>query len=118
LIASNYFDRLVPRELVRIPNGLVTALFSGNDSRQIMKPYVWWPEELLPKPQSKQSITFRESKVLSPEKLTDPIRLLGSCVLLSEAFVLTDVGPGEGSFNRQNQPSGNPPEPEQVRRDI
>ena len=118
LIASNYFDRLVPHELVRIPNGLVTALFSGNDSRQIMKPYVWWPEELLPKPHSKQSITFRESKVLSPEKLTDPIRLLGSCVLLSEAFVLTDVGPGEGLFNRQNQPLGNPPEPEPVRRDI
>ena len=68
-----------------------------------MKPYVWWPEELLPKPKTQQMVKFRSSSVLTPEKLTDPIRLLGSCVLLSEAFVLTEVGMGEGLFNQNNE---------------
>jgi hypothetical protein len=67
-----------------------------------MKPFVWWPEELLPKPTTQQVVNFRSSTVLTPEKLTDPIRLLGSCVLLSEAFVLSEVGMGEGLFNQIN----------------
>lgn len=102
LVAPDYFDLLIPNEVVRLPNGLVTALFAANDQRQLMKPYVWWPEELLPKPLTKQVVNFRSSTVLTPEKLTDPIRLLGSCVLLSEAFVLSEVGMGEGLFNQSN----------------
>ena len=54
----SYVDGVTTSDGKEQPIGL-SALFSGNDSRQIMKPYVWWPEELLPKPQSKQSITFR-----------------------------------------------------------
>jgi hypothetical protein len=102
LVAPDYFDLLIPNEPVRLPNGLVTALFAANDNRQLMKPYVWWPEELLPKPTTQQVVNFRSSTVLTPEKLTDPIRLLGSCVLLSEAFVLSEVGMGEGLFNQIN----------------
>jgi hypothetical protein len=102
LVAPDYFDLLIPKEPVRLPNGLVTALFAANDSRQLMKPYVWWPEELLPKPNTQLSVNFRSSAVLTPEKLTDPIRLLGSCVLLSEAFVLSEVGMGEGLYNQLN----------------
>ena len=103
LVAPDYFDLLIPIEPVRLPNGLVTSLFAANDNRQLMKPYVWWPEELLPKPKTQQMVKFRSSSVLTPEKLTDPIRLLGSCVLLSEAFVLTEVGMGEGLFNQINE---------------
>jgi len=103
LVAPDYFDLLIPNEPVRLPNGLVTSLFAANDNRQLMKPYVWWPEELLPKPKTEQMVKFRSSAVLTPEKLTDPIRLLGSCVLLSEAFVLTEVGMGEGLFNQNNE---------------
>jgi len=102
LVAPDFFDLLIPKEPVRLPNGLVTALFAANDNRQLMKPYVWWPEELLPKPTTQQVVNFRSSAVLTPEKLTDPIRLLGSCVLLSEAFVLSEVGMGEGLFNQLN----------------
>jgi hypothetical protein len=103
LVAPDYFDLLIPNEPVRLPNGLVTALFAANDNRQLMKPYVWWPEELLSKPKTQQMVNFRSSAVLTPEKMTDPIRLLGSCVLLSEAFVLTEVGMGEGLFNQNNE---------------
>ena len=103
LVAPDYFDLLIPKEPVRLPNGLVTALFAANDGRQLMKPYVWWPEELLPKPNTQLSVNFRSSAVLTPEKLTDPIRLLGSCVLLSEAFVLSEVGMGEGLYNQLNE---------------
>jgi hypothetical protein len=102
LIAPDFFERLVPSEPVRLPNGLVTSLFAANDSRQLMIPYVWWPSELLSKPQTKREVNFRESMVLTPSKVTDPIRLLGSCVMLSESFVLDEVGMGEGFFNLQN----------------
>jgi len=105
IIAPTFFARLVPSEPVRLPNGLVTVLFTANDNRQILKPYVWWPDELLPKPETSQIVNFRESRVLTPEKLTDPIRLLGSCVMLSEAFVLDEVGMGEGLYNQQNDGS-------------
>ena len=101
LLAPSYFGRLIPTELMRLPNGLVTSLFHADDSRQILKPYVWWPEELLPKPQVSQNIAFKESVVLAPEKLTDSIRLLGACVLLSEQFPLGEVGFGEGQFNKE-----------------
>ena len=100
-IAPTYFGRLIPSEPMRMPNGLVTSLFHANDPRQILKPYVWWPDELLPKPKVSQSIAFRESLVLAPEKITDSIRLFGSCVLLSEQFPLEEVGFGEGQINRE-----------------
>jgi len=99
-IAPTYFGRLIPSEPMRMPNGLVTSLFHANDPRQILKPYVWWPDELLPKPKVSQSIAFRESLVLAPEKITDSIRLFGSCVLLSEQFPLEEVGFGEGQINK------------------
>ena len=105
LIAPDFFERLVPSEPVRLPNGLVTSLFAANDVRQLMKPHVWWPGELLSKPQTSLDVNFRESMVLTPEKLTDPIRLLGSCVMLSEAFVLDEVGMGEGQYNQQTTTS-------------
>ena len=108
LLAPSYFGRLIPTEPMRLPNGLVTSLFHANDSRQILKPYVWWPDELLPKPQVSQNIVFRESIVLTPEKLTDSIRLLGSCVLLSEQFPLGEVGFGEGQFNKEVSPVVDP----------
>lgn len=99
-IAPKFFGRLIPSEPMRMPNGLVTSLFHANDPRQILKPYVWWPDELLPKPKVSQSIAFRESLVLAPEKITDSIRLFGSCVLLSEQFPLEEVGFGEGQINK------------------
>ena len=100
VLAPSYFGRLIPTELMRLPNGLVTSLFHADDTRQILKPYVWWPDKLLPKPQVSLKVIFKESVVWAPEKLADSIRLFGACVLLSEQFPLGEVGFGEGQFNK------------------
>ena len=97
LIAPQFFGRLIPEEGPLLPAGLVTKLFTGSDKQQVMTPYIWWPDELLARPGVGQQVQFKSSSVLSPEKITDPIRILGSCVLISVPFILEDVREGEKS---------------------
>ena len=91
LIAPQFFERLIPENGPLLPSGLVTKLFTGSDQQQIMNTYVWWPDELLARPRASQHANFKVSSVLAPERVTDPIRLLGTCVLVSVPFLLDEV---------------------------
>jgi hypothetical protein len=91
LIAPNYFQRLIPNEKVLLPTKLVTRLFSGADATQLMSPHVWWPSELISNPGVNANVEFHSSSVFLPEDVNEPIRLLGSCVLVSTPFLLSEV---------------------------
>ncbi len=96
LIAPSYFQRLIPSEKVLLPTKLVTRLFSGADPAQLMSPHVWWPSELISNPGVNANVVFHSSSVISPEDVNEPIRLLGSCVLVSTPFLLSEVSGIDG----------------------
>ena len=95
LIAPQYFERLIPDEPILLPSGLVTRLFGGSDPDQLMTPRLWWPDELIARPRNSHNLDIQVSSVLTPEKINDPVRLLGSCVLVSTPFFLNEVCSGE-----------------------
>jgi len=97
LIAPQYFERLIPDEPILLPSGLVTRLFSGSDPDQLMTPRLWWPDELIARPKNSHHLDIQVSSVLTPEKINDPVRLLGSCVLVSTPFFLNEVCAGENT---------------------
>ena len=91
-VASDYFGRLIPARKLQIPSQVVGVLFGGNDERQNLVPHVWWPEELMGRPDSLDSgIKYHPAPVLTPSRINDPIRLFGACVLVSHPFRLQDV---------------------------
>ena len=96
LIAPAYFQRLIPNEKVLLPTKLVTRLFSGADPAQLMSPHVWWPVELISNPGLNANVEFHRSSVISPNDVNEPIRLLGSCVLVSTPFLLSEVSGIDG----------------------
>jgi len=111
MVAPNFFSRLIPSDVVLLPGGLVRVLFTANDVRQFMNAHIWWPEEFLATPSSANVKSFHKSKVLTPDRLTNWIRMLGACVLVSHPFRLDDVGqvvekpqdpvtPGSGNGDR------------------
>jgi hypothetical protein len=90
--ASEFLSRLIPEESIQLPSGLVTTLFIANDKRGHFAPHVWWPEELMGRPEHmSDEISYHQVPVLSPNKITSPIHLFGACVLLSGDFNLVDV---------------------------
>jgi hypothetical protein len=97
LIAPQYFERLIPDEPILLPSGLVTRLFGGSDPDQLMTPRLWWPDELITRPKNSHHLDIQMSSVLTPEKINDPVRLLGSCVLVSTPFFLNEVCSGEAT---------------------
>jgi hypothetical protein len=94
LIAPQYFERLIPDGPILLPSGLVTRLFGGSDPDQLMTPRLWWPDELIARPRNSHNLDIQVSSVLTPEKIHDPVRLLGSCVLVSTPFFLNEVCTG------------------------
>ena len=94
LITPEFFERLIPDKEIRIPTGLVTTLFKAGDESQLMTAHIWWPNEFLSIHPTGRSLNFYESEVLRPQQLTDPIQLFGSCVMVSEEFLLTNVAAG------------------------
>jgi hypothetical protein len=98
--AKQFFGKLIPSREVQIPRGLVSVLFSGADDRRLMTPFVWWPEELLQRPEGDiEEFQYRASPVLTPSRITDPIKLFGACVLVSHPFKLNDVSAGAGGLD-------------------
>lgn len=98
--AKQFFGKLIPSREVQIPRGLVSVLFSGTDERRLMTPYVWWPEELLQRPDGDlDELEYRASPVLTPSRITDPIKLFGACVLVSHPFKLDDISAGAGGVD-------------------
>jgi hypothetical protein len=97
LIAPQYFERLIPDESILLPSGLVTRLFGGSDPDQLMTPRLWWPDELIARPKNSHQLDIQMSSVFTPEKINDPVRLLGSCVLVSTPFFLYEVCSGQAS---------------------
>lgn len=90
--ASEFLSRLIPDESIQLPSGLVSTLFIANDKRGYFAPHVWWPEELMGRPEHMtDEISYHQVPVLSPNKITSPIHLFGACVLLSGDFNLVDV---------------------------
>lgn len=107
--ASSFFRRLIPTHSMQIPRGLVSVLFSGTDARRLMIPYVWWPEELLQKPEGDLTeFQYRAAPVLTPSRITDPIKLFGACVLVSHPFKLVDINVGAGGLDEGEETTGNP----------
>lgn len=91
-IAPDFFARLLPDAKVPLPGGLVRTLFVGQDDRQHLSASVWWPDELVARPtQVDDSVSLRRADVLTPDRLTSWIRLLGACVLTSKPFRLSEV---------------------------
>lgn len=108
--AKQFFGKLIPSREVQIPRGLVSVLFSGADDRRLMTPYVWWPEELLQRLEGeKEEYEYRASPVLTPSRITDPIKLFGACVLVSHPFKLNDVSAGAGGADDSDD--GEPEKP-------
>jgi hypothetical protein len=107
--ASSFFRRLIPSQSMQIPKGLVSVLFSGTDVRRLMIPYVWWPEELLQRPDGDMTeLEYRAAPVLTPSRITDPIKLFGACVLVSHPFKLVDVNVGAGGFDDDGEAADGP----------
>lgn len=105
--ASNFFRRLIPSQGMQIPKGLVSVLFSGTDVRRLMIPYVWWPEELLQRPDGDLTeLQYRAAPVLTPSRITEPIKLFGACVLVSHPFKLIDVNVGAGGLDEDGEATG------------
>lgn len=101
--ATSYFQRLVPARQIQIPQGLVSVLFSGTDERRLLTPYLWWPEELLPRPVGNlDGMHYREAPVLTPDRINDPIKLFGACVLVSHPFTLVDISMGAGGIEERD----------------
>jgi hypothetical protein len=91
-IAPEFFACLLPVARVPLPGGLVNTLFVGGDERQELDASVWWPDELVPRPNpSPNGVSLRSADVLTPDRLTSWIRLLGACVLTSKPFRLSEV---------------------------
>jgi hypothetical protein len=91
-IAPEFFARLLPDARVPLPGGLVNTLFVGGDDRQHLDASVWWPDELVTRPtQSHDGVSLFSADVLTPDRLTSWIRLLGACVLVSKPFKLSEV---------------------------
>jgi hypothetical protein len=91
LIAPTFFARLLPGTQLPLPGGLVNTLFSANDDRRYLTPSIWWPDELVARPQISQGLKLHRADVLTPDRLTSWIRLFGACVLVSKPFRLSDV---------------------------
>jgi len=91
LIAPTFFARLLPTKPVALPGGLVKTLFTGNDERRYLAASVWWPDELVARPNVQVGVELHKSEVLTPDRLTSWIRLFGACVLTSRPFRLSDV---------------------------
>lgn len=91
LIAPTFFARLLPTKPVPLPGGLVKTLFAGNDERRYLAASVWWPDELVARPNVQMGLELHKSEVLTPDRLTSWIRLFGACVLTSRPFRLSDV---------------------------
>lgn len=105
--ASSFFRRLIPSQGMQIPKGLVSVLFSGTDVRRLMIPYVWWPEELLQRPDGDLTeLQYRAAPVLTPSRIIDPIKLFGACVLVSHPFKLIDVNVGAGGLDEDGEATG------------
>lgn len=91
-IAPEFFACLLPDSKVPLPGGLVNTLFVGGDDRQHLDASVWWPDELVTRPtQSHDGVSLRSADVLTPDRLTSWIRLVGACVLTSKPFRLSEV---------------------------
>jgi hypothetical protein len=91
LIAPTFFTRLLPGNQLPLPGGLVKTLFAANDDRRYLTASIWWPDELVARPQSVQMMNLHRADVLTPDRLTSWIRLFGACVLTSKPFRLSDV---------------------------
>lgn len=91
LIAPTFFARLLPANPVPLPGGLVKTLFAGNDDRRYLSASVWWPDELVARPNVQAGVELYKAEVLTPDRLTSWIRLFGACVLTSRPFRLSDV---------------------------
>ena len=91
LIAPTFFARLLPSTQLPLPGGLVKTLFAANDERRYLVASIWWPDELVARPQEAQGLNLHRADVLTPDRLTSWIRLFGACVLTSKPFRLSDV---------------------------
>lgn len=93
--AVEFFARIIPEKAKLLDGGLVTTLFAGNDLRQNMSSYVWWPQDLVPRPADYAQVPYLKSLqvsgVLSPNRISSWIRLLGACVSVSEPFSTREV---------------------------
>jgi hypothetical protein len=91
LIAPTFFARLLPGTQLPLPGGLVKTLFAANDDRRYLTASIWWPDELVARPQLTPAMNLHRADVLTPDRLNSWIRLFGACVLTSKPFRLSDV---------------------------